>query len=275
MEENKIPEDRQIVLNKIAEYEKLGGENLFNDVENDPPIKTLMPEDVDYLKKKFSSKIKNLFCRRKLNSMLKKYAIAHKIEIEGLDNLKNIKCGAVLTTNHFHYFDASPAVFALKQLKTKRKMHIVIREGNYQIPGLFGFILKNYNTFPLSSNIRTMVNLDRAIETVIKRGDFVLVYPEQAMWWKYKKPRFYRIGAFKWAAKNNVPLVPCFTTMEDMENIEEDGLPAQKLTWHIGKPIYPDKNLSIKENSDIMMEKNKEFTVNVYEQYYGKKYDLK
>ena len=154
-------------------------------------------------------------------------------------------------------------------------MHIVIREGNYQIPGLFGFILRNYYTFPLSSNMRTMVNLNKAIETVLKKGDFVLVYPEQAMWWKYKKPRFYRIGAFKWASKNNVPLVPCFTTMQDMETLEDDGMPAQKLTWHIGEPIYPNPNLSVKDNADIMLAKNKEFTVKVYEQTYGKKYDLK
>ena len=271
MSENKIPEE----LNKIAKYEQLGGENFFCDVENDPPIKTLMPEDVDYLKKKLSSKIKNIICRRTVSKMLKKYAIQHQIEIVGLENLAGLQGGAVLTTNHFHYFDASPAVYAMNKLKTKRKMHIVIREGNYQIPGLFGFILKNYYTFPLSSNMRTMVNLNKAIETVLNRGDFVLVYPEQAMWWKYKKPRFYRIGAFKWASKNNVPLVPCFTTMQDMDVLEEDGMPMQKLTWHIGEPIYPDPNLTVKENADMMLEKNKEFTVCVYEQTYGKKYDLK
>ena len=275
MSENKIPEDRQEVLNKIAKYEQLGGENFFCDVENDPPIKTLMPEDVDYLKKKLSSKIKNIICRRTVSKMLKKYAIQHQIEIVGLENLAGLQGGAVLTTNHFHYFDASPAVYAMNKLKSKRKMHIVIREGNYQIPGLFGFILKNYYTFPLSSNMRTMVNLNKAIETVLNRGDFVLVYPEQAMWWKYKKPRFYRIGAFKWASKNNVPLVPCFTTMQDMDTLEEDGMPMQKLTWHIGKPIYPDPNLSVKDNADMMLKKNKEFTVCVYEQTYGKKYDLK
>ena len=274
MEENKIPKDRQDVLDRIAQNEKLGGENFFNDVEVDPPIKTLMPKDVDYLKKKISSKVKNFFCKIIINKMLKKYAVEHKIQINGLKNLENLQGGAVLTTNHFHYFDSAPAVYALKQLQKKHKLHIVIREGNYQLPGFFGFLLKNYNTFPISSNMRTMVNLNNAIQKVLKKGHFVLVYPEQAMWWKYKKPRMYKIGAFKWASKNNVPIVPCFTTMEDMEWLEEDGMPAQKLTWHIGKPIYPDSSLSIKENADIMMKKNKEFTVSVYEKVYGKKYDL-
>lgn len=274
MEESKIPKERQEVLDRIKEYEKLGGENFFKDVENDPPTKVLMPEDVDYLKKKLSNKIKNLSCRRIVTKMLKKYAVEHQIEIVGMENLGKISGGAILTTNHFHHFDSAPLVYALKKLRPKHKFHIVIREGNYQIPGFFGFLLKNYNTFPLSSNMRTMVNLNNAIGTVLKKNHFVVVYPEQSMWWKYRKPRYYRIGAFKWASKNNVPLVPCFVTMEDMDTLEEDGLPAQKLTLHIGEPIYPDSKLTVKENADIMLNKNKEFTVDVYESTYGVKYDL-
>ena len=58
MEEKQIAKDRLEVFEKIKQYEQEGGESLFKDVENDPPSKTLMPEDVDYLKKKLSSKIK-------------------------------------------------------------------------------------------------------------------------------------------------------------------------------------------------------------------------
>lgn len=275
VKENKLPEDTQKKLDRIANFEKLGGENFFQDINDDPPTKVLNPEDVDYLKKKLSSKLKNLSCRRLVSKMLKNYAVEHKIEVQGLENLEAIEGGAIITTNHFHFFDSAPLVYAVKNLKKKHKMHIVIREGNYQVPGMFGFILKNYYTFPLSSNMRTMVKLNNAIETVLKKGDFVLVYPEQAMWWKYRKPRFYRIGAFKWAAKNNVPLLPCFVTMEDMEAVEEDGLKAQKLTLHIGTPIYPNKDLSVKENAEQMLEKNKEFTVSIYEKVYDLKYDLK
>ena len=56
--ENKIEQapDKLEVLARIKEYEKKG---LFNeDVENDPPTIELKPNMVDYLDKKFSSKIK-------------------------------------------------------------------------------------------------------------------------------------------------------------------------------------------------------------------------
>lgn len=272
--ENKISKERIDVIEKIKKYEKLGGEYFFEDVENDPPAKVLMPEDVDYLKKKLSNKIKNWYCKKIITKMLKSYAVEHQISIDGIGNLNSVKGGAVLTTNHFNPFDSSPIIYALKTSKNKHKLHIVIREGNYQIPGLFGYILKHYNTFPLSSNVKTTINLNKAIDTVLDHGDFLLVYPEQSMWWNYRKPRKYRVGAYRWASRNNVPIIPCFTTMVDLPEFEQDGLPKQKLTLFIGKPIYPNPELSIKENADYMLAENHKFCVETYEKFYGIKYDL-
>lgn len=51
-----VSEDRKEVLRKIDEYERKGW--FDKDVENDPPSPELRPEDVDYLGKKLSSKIK-------------------------------------------------------------------------------------------------------------------------------------------------------------------------------------------------------------------------
>ena len=265
MEQPKISEERLAVMAKIKEYESLGGDNYFNDVENDPPPKVLMPEDVDYLKKKLSSKFRYNSTKRIIKKMLKDYAVEHKIEINGIENLAKVPGGAVITTNHFHPFDASSLIYAFKISKDKHKYHIVIREGNYQIPGLFGFILRNFCTFPLSSNVKTTMNLNKAIDTVLNKGHYLVVYPEQSMWWNYKKPRKYRIGAFRWASRNNVPVIPCFTTLSDLDGYEDDGLRKQKLTYHIGEPIYPDPNKTPKENAEIMLEKNREFTIGVYE----------
>lgn len=267
----KISKDRLEVLNKISEKEKLGGEHFFEDVENDPPTKTLLPEDVDYLKKKINSKIKNFFCKKIVKKMVKKFVKDYKIKVVGLENLDNIKTGAIITSNHFNYFDSGPIIYALSQIKQKHKHHIVIREGNYQIPGKFGFILKNYNTFPLSSSIETTKILNKTIDNVLTKGDFVIVYPEQSMWWFYKKPRNYRIGAFRFASRNNVPIIPCFVTMEDMDEYEDNGLKKQKLTLHILKPLYPDANLSVKQNAENMLLENKKLVIECYENFYNKK----
>ena len=75
-----------------------------------------------------------------------------------------------------------------KQCK-KRRLYRVIREGNYtNFPGFYGMLMRNCYTFPLSSNRDTMKKFLSSMDTVLQHGDFMLVYPEQSMWWNYRKP---------------------------------------------------------------------------------------
>ena len=109
----------------------------------------------------------------------------------------------------------------------------------------------------------------KAVDTILQRGDCILIYPEQSMWWNYKKPKPLKDGAFKFAVRNDVPVLPIFITMEDSSIIQDDGFPVQKYTINIEKPIYPDKNLNKKQNINMMRDKNFEVWKNVYEDFYG------
>jgi len=46
------------------------------------------------------------------------------------------------------------------------------------------------------------------------------------MWWNYRKPKPLKPGAYTFAAKNHVPVLPCFITMKDSDIMGEDGLIA-------------------------------------------------
>jgi hypothetical protein len=70
------------------------------------------------------------------------------------------------------------------------------------------------------------------------------------------------------AAGNNVPVLPCFITMQDSDIIGEDGFPVQEYTIHISEPIYPDSNLSTRKNTTEMMKKNYEVWKEIYEKEY-------
>ena len=76
-------------------------------------------------------------------------------------------------------------------------------------------------------------------------------------------------GAFRFACKNNVPVLPTFTTMRDTDKLDNEGYPIQAYTLHILSPIYPSKNLSMKENIAMMKKKNEEAWKEVYERVYG------
>lgn len=268
-----VSEDRKEVLRKIDEYERKGW--FDKDVENDPPSPELRPEDVDYLGKKLSSKIKtaiaNKMGRKFFEKMIKEGAVVID-GMEGGENLRLLKdTGAVITCNHFGIPDNYILYHCIQKSLKKKRLYKVIREGNYTgFGGLFGFLFRNCNTLPLSSNRRTMVNFMSAADTLLRRGEAVLIYPEQGMWWNYRKPRPFKIGAFKIAARAGVPVLPTFVTMKDDETkLDEHNYPLQHYTLHVMPPVYPDKTLSEKQAAEKMKEDTFALYKAKYEEVYG------
>lgn len=274
MEEPKIEKskERLEILEKIAELEREGHFDV--DAEDDPPTIVLMPEDVDYLRKKWKSKLKAKFANKLGEKFLDKILEENKLiikEINGIEQIQNMETGAIITCNHFNPFDSFSIeeVYRLSGQMKNKKLYKVIREGNYtNFPGLYGFFFRNCDTLPLSSNTKTMVEFMKAVDTILQRGDFVLIYPEQSLWWNYRKPKPLKNGAYRMAARNNVPVIPVFITMEDSDIIGDDGFPVQQYIINIEEPIYPDEKLTHKENTQIMKDKNFEVWKKVYEDFY-------
>ncbi len=175
--------------------------------------------------------------------------------------------------DEFNAFDSFAIQLAFEQAKLKKKkMYRVIREGNYTgFPGFYGVLMHHCNTLPLSSNFKTMEKFIAAVDRVLEKNQFVLVYPEQGMWWNYRKPRPLQKGAFTFAARNNKPVLPVFITMEDSDVLDDDGFYVQEYTAHFCEPIYPDPNKKRAQNSCEMWDKNYEAWKAVYEQTYGEK----
>ncbi len=272
MDLTKLSPERRAILERIEEKEKAG---LFHDsVENDPPTKELLPEDVDYLCKKLSSKIKrrtaNFIGDRYFLDLIKKDVLVID-GVEGEEYLDVLKNGAIVTCNHFSAFDNYIVFHCIRKYLPKKYLYKIIREGNYTaFPGLYGFLFRHCNTLPLSSNRRTMINFMSAVNELLKQGETVLVYPEQEMWWNYRKPRPYKVGGFKIAYRAGVPVVPAFITMKhDETRTDNDGYPVQRHTLHIMPPIYPDTSLGEKAGAEKMMNEAYALCKAKYEEVYG------
>ncbi len=266
----KLSPERREVVNKIIELERLGKFDV--DVENDPPYRHLMPGDVDYLRKKWTSKVKtmwaNYYSYRFFKHMIKKGAIVID-GFEGIENLKRVKGGAVITANHFSPFDSIPLHLALRKYARCKKLYKVIREGNYTMPGIFGYFLRNCNTLPLATNPTVLRSFQNAVDTILHKGNYILIYPEQSMWWNYRKPKPLKQGAFIFAARNNVPVIPTFITMRDTDKLAKDGSIIQAYTLHFLPAIYPEERLSQQENVANMKKENERLCKEVYEKVYG------
>ena len=225
-------QDRLAILDEIAKLEKEGRFDV--DPEKDPPTIVLTPDNVDYLKEKSTSRIKRRVANKVGEKFLDEILRDNKLiikEVNGIENLEKVQTGAMLTCNHFNPFDSFTVekVFRMAEKNKDKRLYKVIREGNYtNFPGFYGFLFRNCDTLPLSSNKRTMVNFMKAVDTILQRGDFILIYPEQSLWWNYKKPKPLKDGAYKMATRNNVPVIPIFITMQDSDIIGEDGFPVQE-----------------------------------------------
>ncbi len=266
-------ESRLKVLKKIEELEK---KQLWTqDVEDDPETYELLPNKVDYLNKKLSSKILNKIANiagtKFFEKMIKnKQLIIEKIN--GIENFTAVEGGSIITCNHFNACDNYAVWKSLKPYMNGRKLYKIIREGNYTNPPKpFGLFMRHCNTLPLSSNKETMKNFLKAVDTLLKRGENILIYPEQGFWWNYRKPRPMQNGAFNLACTSNVPVVPILITMEDSDILDGDGFFVQKYTVNILPAIYPDKNLTKKQNVEKMKEQNYQAWVKCYEDFYKTK----
>ena len=263
--------DRVAIVQKIAEYERTG--RFSEDVEQDPPSKPLLPEDIDYLRRTRLERLKTKLAFRSAHMLVDRLIANRQFiikEMRGLEHFKALDSGAVITCNHFHAFDS----FAIQLVyeaaeQNERTFFRVIREGNYtSFPGFYGFLMRHCNTLPLSSDIRTMKKFIEATNTLLKEGHFVLIYPEQSMWWNYRKPKPLKDGAFTFAARNNVPVLPCFITMKDTDIPGEGGFPVQEYTVHVSAPIYPDPNLSYRKNVEMLKDQNYAIWKEIYEREY-------
>lgn len=263
---------RQEVMEKIAQYELEG--RFDEDVEDDPPSRVLMPDEINYLDNSIRKKLTRRYAFKMARWFVKELVRRKQLiikEYKGIENYRNLKSGAVITCNHFNAFDS----FAMhltyeKSHQYRRKFYRIIKEGNYtSFPGFFGFLMRNCNTLPLSSNSDTMKKLLKAVDRLLQAGHFILIYPEQSMWWNYRKPKPLKRGGYIFAARNNVPVLPCFITMEDSDVPGEGGFPVQEYTVHIGEPIYPDPSKSKNDNVRDMMKKNAEVWKQIYEETYG------
>ena len=260
------------LMRRICELEKKGLWHL--DVEDDPETYPLMPDRVDYLNERLSSKIKNKIANiagaRFFDKMISNRQLIIK-EVRGVENFTAVKGGKIVTCNHFSVTDNYAVWVSLRDSMHGKMLYKVIREGNYTNPPKpFGLFMRHCNTLPLSSQLSTMKKFMQAVKILLGRGETILIYPEQSMWWNYRKPKPMQDGAFALAVRNKAPIVPIFITMEDSDVPDGDGFFVQEYTVHILPAIYPDMALSNTEAKEKMKNENYEAWVRVYEKFYEK-----
>ncbi len=255
----------------IENIRRAAGEGRFNDKTEpfDPQWdpEALKADILDYVSKLGTCryKVKNLAARAIVSSWIRRFGVG---EMAGLENLSALKGPAFLTGNHFNPFD-SGIHRKLAQITGRGHLVAISQGTNFVMPGLNGFVLRNIDVIPL---VQEPSYMNGAFRTLMQKhldaGRFILIYPEQEMWFNYRKPRPQKRGAFLFAAEYNVPVVPTFVEMQDLEREVAPGFRDVRTVLHILPPIFPDPSLSARENSFAMCKADYAAKVACYEQCY-------
>ena len=146
----------------------------------------------------------------------------------------------------------------------------MVEDSNLLMKGVFGFLMRNCNTVPVCKSPSYLSKrLKPAISELMSAGKILLIYPEEQMWFNYRKPRPHRIGAYYYAVDNSVPVIPVMIEMTDLEGYEENGFHPVAHTAHILKPITPNPMADARRECQRMQEEGYSEMLKCYREYNG------
>lgn len=192
--------------------------------------------------------------------------------ITGLEKIPENLGGCLITSNHFNPLENTVIRYLTNTLGRKR-LGIISQTSNFAMTGIVGFLMNYADTIPISSEPHYLAKDFPAIlkERLIDKNDAVLLYPEQEMWFNYRKPRPPKNGAYFYAAKLNVPIVSCFVEIIDLNKDDTSEFKKVKYVLHILDVLYPDKNKTVRENTDYLAFTDYSLKKACYERVYGKR----
>lgn len=267
-----IGDNRKGVIENIKKFAESG--EFHNKVELTDPV--LSSEEAKAITDRYmenrhslSFKLKSFFALRiaKIATRL----INKNTEIVGLENIPSGLEGVIITSNHFGPLE-NTVIRHLTNKLHRRKLNIISQTTNFAMNGFIGFLMNYANTIPISAEPRYLARdfLSIMKEKLTEKKEAILLYPEQEMWFNYRKPRPSKNGAYFYAAKLNVPIISCFVEMTDLDEDENEEFKKVKYTLHVLGVLYPDENKTSKENTEELALLDYEMKKACYEKVYKK-----
>lgn len=232
---------------------------------------------LDTFYKNKNKKISYWFKHQSANGIVRKYMkmLDNDITIKGLENIKELDLsnGAIITSNHFNPLDTF-IIRKLVEKVLKKDLYIVIQDTNLAMPGMLGFLMNYVNVIPVSKSPTYLAGtFKETLKSVLDTGAIVLIYPEEEMWFNYRKIRPLKRGAYQYAAVLNVPVISCFTKIEDTDIPDNDEFNKTLYELNVLGVLYPDKDVSPRTNSINMLNQDYSWKKTAYEKLYNEKLD--
>ncbi len=195
-------------------------------------------------------------------------------EVIGLQKIPKELGGVIFTSNHFSPLE-NTIIRHLNRKIGRKKLNIICQDSNFAMGGPIGFLMNYADTIPINTQPRYLARdfLCVLTEKLITKKESVLLYPEQEMWFNYRKPRPPKGGAYFYAAKLNVPIISCFVEMIDtgIPDGKSGKFNKVKYKLHVLDVLYPSEENSTKENTERLAAADYKLKKECYEAVYSKK----
>lgn len=162
--------------------------------------------------------------------------IRYDLKIEGKENIKNLKNGAISVSNHVLILDCAMVGIAC----VRKKIFFTTREGSFKIP-FVRKLIRLLRAIPIPKDIKNKEHFIMAVDKLLKDNKIVHFYPEAALWPFCEKLRNFKKGAFGFAIRNNVPILPIVITFRKPKGIRKILKIEKDVTLKILPPIYGDE----------------------------------
>lgn len=170
--------------------------------------------------------------------------VVYDLKIEGKENIRNLKDGAVSVSNHVLVLDCAMIGLACGF----KKIYYTTREESFKIP-VVRKLIKLLRAIPIPKKVSNKKNFIKAINNLLQKGKVVHFYPEAALWTYYERIRNFKDGAFEFAINNKVPVVPIVFKFREPKGIRKILKKKKDVTLVVLEPILYNKEDNNKKQS--------------------------
>ena len=181
--------------------------------------------------------------------------IKRHVKVKNKQVLKKVKkSGYFLYGNHTNVYDAFIPHVQVSQLK---KTYIIANPDAVSIKGVKNLVMM-LGALPTPSSPQSVKNFQAAIEKRIAQKRVIVIYPEAHIWPFYNGLRPFSDVSFQYPVKLNAPTIAMVTTYRKPKGkFQKKRRPFIDIT--LSDPIYPNPDLSVKENMKYLRDTVYEF----------------
>lgn len=173
--------------------------------------------------------------------------IVYDFKIEGKENIRKLKEGAVTVSNHVLFLDCAMVGLAYGF----KKVYFTTLEGSFKIP-FVRKLIKLLRAIPIPDSIKNRGYFMKAVDNILKEEKSVHFYPEAALFPYFNKIRHFKNGAFDFAVRNNKQVVPMVITFREPKGIRKIFKKKKDVTLTVLEPIKPPERGNIKQRIEVL-----------------------